>query len=166
MITPARKNSALIPDVFNVFFGNDWTEPVRHLRESHRPASVEPAINIMENDGLYKVEMATPGMQKEDFSIKLNNEGELVVAVEKKEEAKSETTPAEADNAAAKANEVKEHYWRRDFSYAKFSQSFSLPEDVDLDAISARMADGVLTIELPKKKPAEPVDNTRYIEVM
>lgn len=166
MFTPARKNSAFIPDVFNVFFGNDWAEPVRHMREVRKPASLEPAINLMENDELYRVEMATPGMQKEDFNIKLNNEGELVVAVEKKEEAKAETEPVSEEAADNKANEVKDHYWRHDFSYAKFTQTFSLPEDVDLDAISARMADGVLTIELPKKKPTEPVDNTRYIEVM
>ncbi len=162
MFTPARKNSALIPDVFNVFFGNDWAEPVRHLREAKHPASFEPAINLIENDELYKVEMATPGMQKEDFNIKLNNDGELVVEVEKKEDVKEETAPA-ADNA--KTDEPKDHYWRRDFSFAKFTQTFSVPEDVELEGISAHMADGVLTIELPKKKKSEPVDNTRFIEV-
>ncbi len=161
MITPNRKNSAFIPEVLNVLFGDEWAQPVRDLRRSiYR--SFEPAINLIENDEMYKIEMATPGMQKDDLNVIINNEGELVVAVEKKE-AKAEPV---ADDAQTTANEPKDRYLRQDFSFAKFTQTFTLPEDVELQGISARMADGILTIALPKKKPAAPVDNTRYIEVM
>lgn len=163
MITTNRKNSAFIPEVLNVLFGDEWAQPVRDLRRSiYR--SFEPAINLIENDEMYKIEMATPGMQKDDFSVKINSEGELVVAVAKKDEVKTET--ASNENAGANTNEVKDHYLRQDFSYAKFTQTFSLPEDVEMQGITARMADGILTIALPKKKPAAPVDNTRYIEVL
>lgn len=159
MFTSNRKNSAFIPEVLNVLLGDEWTQPVRDLRRSiYR--SFEPAINLIENDEMYKIEMATPGMQKDDFNVKINSEGELVVAVAKKEAPAAET--ASPENAEAN----KDRYLRQDFSYAKFTQTFTLPEDVEMEGISARMADGILTIVLPKKKPTAPVDNTRYIEVL
>lgn len=191
MFTQNERNSELLPELFNTFFGNVFDEPAHRHHHNHpspfghfapfdHPAPFGPAINIIENDADYKVEMAVPGMQKDDFSVKINNEGELVVSVEKKVETKStdadnaesvtennasETKEEVAANAAEKAEEPKVKYLRRDFSYSKFTQAFTLPEDVDQTEISAHIADGVLSIELPKKKATEPVDNTRFIEV-
>lgn len=160
MFTPARRNATIIPDVINALFTNDWNEPVRKLNFA------QPALNILENEDQYKIEMAVPGLKKEDFNIKLNNDGDLVIAAEKKEAVVANASDMENVENKESLPAIKEKYLRRDFSFGKFSQTFSLPEDVDLNEIKANVADGILTVELQKKKPVPPTDNTRYIEVM
>ena len=160
MFTNDRRNQNIIPDLFNALLGTEWNEPIRPRRFNH------PAINIIEGDNYYKLEMVAPGMQKDDFDVKINNVGELVVAVEKKETQAATNNDAVAVEAATEDAEPKERFLRHEFSFPKFNQTFTLPEDVDLEAITARMADGILTIMLPKKKPVEPQDNTRLIKVM
>ena len=95
-----------------------------------------PAINVIESDKDYKVEVAAPGMTKEDFNIHLSEDNELVISMEKKNETKEED----------KGNKK---YLRREFSYSKFQQALILPDDVEKDKINANVTDGVLTIELP-----------------
>ena len=110
-----------------------------------------PAINVIETDTEYKVEVAAPGMNKEDFNVHVDENGNLVIAMEKKEEDKEK--------------EKKGRYLRREFSYTKFQQTLILPEDVVKDTINACMCDGVLCIELPRKSP-EPKNNiTKVIEI-
>ena len=77
-----------------------------------------PAINVIENEKDYKVEVAAPGMTKEDFNIHLGEDNELVITMEKKNETKEE-------------DKENKKYLRREFSYSKFQQAFVLPEDVD-----------------------------------
>ena len=149
-------NSVLFPDVLDAFFGNN--------KPAYYRGSNEPAINVIENNKEYRVEMAAPGMKKEDFTIKLDNDNNLVINMEKKQESsncnqcdseeKKETSPAE-----------KEQYLRHEFSYTKFQQTYSLPEDVNLDGISAQMSDGILCIDLPKKEPETPKNYARVIDV-
>lgn len=109
-----------------------------------------PAINVVESDKDYKVEVAVPGMTKEDFNIHLGDENELVISMEKKVE-----------------NEDKENkkYLRREFSYTKFQQSLYLPDNVDKEKITANVANGVLTIELPKYSQEEKAKINRVIEI-
>jgi HSP20 family protein len=104
----------------------------------------------MESDKDYKVEVAVPGMTKEDFNIHLGDENELVISMEKKVE-----------------NEDKENkkYLRREFSYTKFQQSLYLPDNVDKEKITANVANGVLTIELPKYSQEEKAKINRVIEI-
>ena len=83
----------------------------------------------------------TPGMTKEDFNVHLNQEGDLHIKMESKKEHTD-------DNKKA-------HYLRREFAYSKFEQTLILPDDVDRNNISARVADGVLTVVLPKVKKEE-----------
>ncbi len=139
-MTLARRNSWM-PDVFNDFFDTDFMP---------RANATAPAINVKETENNYMVELAAPGLKKEDFNINLDDEGNLVIKMEKKSEAKDENK--------------KEHYLRREFSYSKFEQTLLLPDDVDKEKIAANVSDGVLTIGLPKLVK-EAVKTARQIEV-
>ena len=132
------KNSWL-PEVFNDFFYNN------NMPKTNATA---PAINVLENETEYTVELAAPGLRKEDFDISINNDGDLVIKMEKKNDVKDE----------------KAHYLRREFAYSKYEQTLILPDDVDKDKVGARMSDGVLNITLPKlNKSVQKV--ARQIEV-
>ena len=144
-MTPIRKynNQNWIPSIFNDFFDNDWMVKAN---------ATAPAINVIESDKDYKVEVAAPGMTKEDFNIHLSEDNELVISMEKKNETKEED----------KGNKK---YLRREFSYSKFQQALILPDDVEKDKINANVTDGVLTIELPERTPEEKAKINRVIEI-
>ena len=76
-MTPMRRSQNWLPYVFNVLFHNDWMI---------KPNSTAPAINVIESDKDYRVEVAAPGMTKNDFNIKIDENNNLVVSMEKKEE--------------------------------------------------------------------------------
>ena len=129
-----------LPTFFNDFFDNDW------MMKTNATA---PAINVVESDKDYKVEVAAPGMKKEAFNIHLGENNELVITMEQKNENKEEH----------------KKYLRREFAYSKFQQSFILPDDVEKEKISASVNDGILTIELPKHAPEEKAKVNRVIEI-
>lgn len=139
---PVRRTQNWLPSIFNDFFDNDWMVKAN---------ATAPAINVIESATDYKVEVAAPGMEKKDFNIHVNEDNDLVISMEKKEEKKD-------DNKEAR-------YLRREFSYSKFQQTLILPDDVDKDKINAKVDNGVLTIDLPKRKPEEVVKSTKTIEV-
>ena len=116
-MVPARRNQNWLPSIFNDFLGNDWLVERRN--------ATAPAVNILENDDEYKVEVAAPGMTKEDFKVHLNEDNELIISMEKKNESKEE------------GKEHKGTYLRREFSYTQFQQSLLLPDNVERDKISA-----------------------------
>ncbi|SUV34738.1 heat shock protein Hsp20 [Bacteroides pyogenes] len=124
---PVRKNQGWLPSIFNDFFDNDWMV---------RANATAPAINVFETEKEYKVELAAPGMTKEDFNVCIDEESNLVITMEKKVENKEE----EKDG----------RYLRREFSYSKFQQTMILPDNVDKENISAVVENGVLNIQLPK----------------
>ena len=144
-MTPIRKNynQNWLPSIFNDFFDNDWIVKAN---------ATAPAINVLESDTDYKVEVAAPGMTKEDFNIHLSEDNELVISMEKKNETKEE-------------NNNNRKYLRREFSYSKFEQALVLPDDVEKDKISANVTDGVLTVDLPKRTPEEKAKINRVIEI-
>ena len=111
-----------------------------------------PAINVIENEKDYRIELAAPGMSKEDFNIKLDEENNLVISMEKKNENKEE-------------DKKNGRYLRREFSYSKFQQTMILPDDVDKDAISASVEHGVLTVDLPKQTPEAVQKTEKHIEI-
>ena len=128
--------------MFDDFFDNEW------MKKANATA---PAINVIETDKEYKVEVAAPGMNKEDFNVHIDENGNLVIAMEKKTEKKED--------------DKKSRYLRREFSYSKFQQTLILPEDVVKDTINANMNDGVLNIELPRKAPEPKNQVTKVIEI-
>ena len=145
---PTRKNNGWIPDIFNDFFDTEWMPKAK---------ATAPAINVIEDEKKYTVEVAAPGMCKEDFDIQINENNDLVIKMEKK--TSSETGNKEEEKCNCR-------YLRREFSYTKFQQTLILPEDVDKEMINAKVENGVLTIDLPKIVIKEEPKTSRQINVM
>jgi len=143
MYNNARRNQNWLPGILNEFFDNDFVgfTPAKQF--------ASPAVNVIENEKDFQIELAAPGMAKGDFNIRLENDNELSIKLEKKNEEKKE----------------KKNYLRREFSYSSYQQSFILPEEVDIEKIAASMNDGVLTITLPKKEAIVKTPATRQIEI-
>lgn len=142
-MTPVKRNQEWLPSFFNDFFDNNWMMKAN---------STAPAINVIENEKGYKVELAAPGMVKDDFKITLNPDNELVIEMEKKSETKEE-------------DKEKKKYLRREFSYSKFQQAILLPDNVEKDKISAKMENGILSIEIPKTGEKSVEQAAKAIEV-
>jgi HSP20 family protein len=113
------------------FFGDDWL--------NFKTTDLMPAINVSDNEGNYEIEVAAPGFKKDEFSISVENGVLTVSAKTEKEE-----------------EEKKKNYTRREFSSKSFSRSFTLPDNVDEDAIEANYDDGVLRLVLNKAEKALP----------
>lgn len=135
-----KRNGNLFPRVVNdlmetgSMFTPDLTEFNKNLLNWDFSAKV-PSVNITESDTEYKIELATPGLEKKDFKIEMENKV-LIISSEKEEEKKEEN----------------ENYRRREFSYSSFSRSFQLPEDINADKIDAKYENGILKLSVPKKE--------------
>ncbi len=143
-MTPARRNQNWLPGIFSDFLGTEWLE---------RHNTTAPAVNILDSEDAYKVEVAAPGMTREDFKVHINEDNELIIAMEKRTEEKEED------------KKHKGTYLRREFSYTQFQQSLLLPDNIEREKICAKVENGVMTIDIPKKKPVETAAATRQIEV-
>ena len=133
----------VIPNLFDDFF-RDWS--VTNFSETNTSL---PAVNIKENDDEFTVEVAAPGMEKEDFKIHLENDV-LTISSEKTTE----------------NNEKNDRYTRKEYSYQSFERSFNLPKNtVDSEKISAQYKNGELVIAIPKRIEAKPKP-AKLIEVL
>ena len=147
MAAIVRRNQSWVPSLFSDLLPAE--------RMDGRGAGVTPAINVKENKKEYIVEVAAPGMSKEDFSVHLNDQNDLVVSLEH-----------HCEHNCEHNQEDKEcHYLRREFSYSKFQQTMLLPEDVDRSKIEARVDKGILHISIPKKPEAEQKYEQRKIDI-
>lgn len=111
----------------NIFDWSDWTSE----------GSSVPKVNIEEASNEFKVEMAAPGMRREDFHIELDNDM-LTISAESQDEQNAEG----------------QNYTRREFRYESFKRSFYLPKTVEADEIKAKYKDGLLSLIIPKKEEA------------
>ena len=145
---PARRFNGQygLTDFFNDFFDNRTLEKV---------GVTSPAINVKESENGYKIEVAAPGMCKDDFKIHLNKDGNLVIDMEK--------TNCGCKDKDGEKRECK--YLRKEFSYSKFSQTLLLPENADKDDIEANVSNGILYIKIPKTTKEKIEDEKRVIEV-
>lgn len=142
MVPSRRYNQNWLPSMFNDFFDNDWME---------KSNATAPAINVLENEHSYDLELAAPGMSKDDFKVSLDENGDLVINMEKKQENNDEKKHG--------------HYLRREFSYSKFQQTMLLPEDADREKINAQVEHGVLKVNIPKVVKVEPEHTHKVIEI-
>ena len=141
-MVPVRKTQNWLPDIFNDFFDNDWMV---------RTNATAPAINVLENEHSYEIEVAAPGMKKDDFKVHIDENGNLAIEMEKKTDEKEEKKHG--------------HYLRREFSYSRFQQTMVLPDDVERDKISAKVENGVLNVIIPKVEKTKPEDSKRVITI-
>lgn len=92
-MTPARTNQNWLPSIFNEFLDNNWL--------AERRNATAPAVNIIEDEDEYKVEVAAPGMTREDFKVHINEDNELIISLEKKSEGRRKTRNARVPTCAA-----------------------------------------------------------------
>ena len=147
---PARRLNGQygLTDFFNDFFDS---HPLERVGVS------SPAINVKENDKGYKIEVAAPGMCKDDFKMHFNKDGNLVIDMEK--------TDCGCKDKEKDPDKKECKYLRKEFSYTKFSQTLLLPDNADKDAIEANVNNGILYIKIPKTAKAKVEDEKRVIEV-
>jgi len=119
-----------LTDLFENLFGNTAREPMRK-----QTYDCEPSTNILENDNGFELQMAIPGVRKEDVKISLEKN---VLSISSEKEMVKED------------ENVK--YTRREFVYGTFCRSFTIPETVEVEKIKADFSDGILKIQLPKKE--------------
>ena len=144
MLPTIKRQNNWLPSVFTDFFTDDWF-PMRAV------ATTAPAINVKENDKQFTVEIAAPGMTKDDFRVQVNDQDQLVISVEKKNENRDEDKNSK--------------YLRREFNYMRFEQTLQLPDHVNKEAITAKVCSGVLKIELPKLEHVLEKQHARVIEI-
>ena len=120
-------NSNVFPSLMNEFFNDDFG-----LNFFNRNYSV-PSVNSLENNDSFEIDLAVPGMKKEDFTIELNDKV-LVISSE---------TSNTIENDKMRLNE---------FNFSSFHRSFRVPDSVDQDKIKANYKNGILKIKLPKRK--------------
>ena len=124
-----------------------------------RMNATAPAVNVKESATDYIMEVAVPGLKKEWVRINIDNEGNLNLAIENKMEHKEESKECKCHK------ERHERYLRHEFYYGNYEQSYTLPDDVERDNISANVADGLLTIVIPKTTPEKEAKVMKNIEV-
>lgn len=130
---PENNRKGILPGFLDDFFNDEFWP----TRSSQRGINV-PCVNVKENDNEYNIEVAAPGLNKEDFDVSLDG-NVLTVSAEKKDE----------------DEEKNKDFTRKEFSYTSFKRSFTCPESVDKENIDASYNDGVLNIKIPKKEEAK-----------
>lgn len=132
-----RKN----PDLFgglmeNLWNENNWNRPTEFKRQFSTPA-----VNIKETETKYQLELAAPGLNKEDFNLEIK-EGILKLSVSKTKQEEEKT----------------EKYTRKEFGFQKFERNFALPKNtIQIENIQANYEQGILTVTLPKQEIKETV---------
>ncbi|MFD2574407.1 Hsp20/alpha crystallin family protein [Spirosoma soli] len=135
MATLVRYNS--LPTFFNPFFGSRvYGRPIVARYQNTNVNA--PAVNVKETETAFQLELAAPGLKKEDVKVNVEN-NKLTIAYKHE----------------VKADETTETYTRHEFGFNAFERSFRLPKNVNADQITAAYTDGILTVELPKVEVKE-----------
>lgn len=136
------------PVFFDDFFGRDLFDWNR--RNFTGTGATLPAVNILEKEDSFEVEMAAPGLARENFKVELDNNLLTISSHWERED---------------QENDENERYTRREFAYTSFQRSFRMPADVvDIEHIEARYTDGLLWIRIPKREEARKLP-PRVIEI-
>ena len=137
-----------VPSLLNDFSTDDWFNS--SLANWKSAGSSLPAVNVRETNDDYMIDVAAPGMKRENFKVELDNN---ILTISSEFEEKQEE------------KDKNENFTRREFSYQSFQRSFSLPENkVDGGKISAKYTDGILHVVVPKREEAK-VKPARQITV-
>ncbi len=134
----AKRSENVFPSIFDRFFNSDLMD--WNMSNFSSTNTSLPAVNVKETDNEFVIEVAAPGMSKNDFKVNFHN-NVLTISSERKNE----------------KEDKKEHYNRREFSYQSFQRSFTVADNsVDSDKINAKYNDGILHITLPKREEVKP----------
>ncbi|WP_437396881.1 Hsp20/alpha crystallin family protein [Flagellimonas lutimaris] len=136
-----KRNNLFFPSLMQDVMGPDWFGGTEKWNTS------VPAVNIKDNTEGFELELAVPGMKKDDFTVEIDND---VLTISSEVEIENE--------------ENNENYTRKEFSFTSFKRAFTLPETVDGSKIDAKYEDGILKLTLPKKQEALPKPK-RLIEI-
>ncbi|KLT66716.1 Hsp20/alpha crystallin family protein [Pedobacter sp. BMA] len=136
---PEKKNNALMPG-FNDIFESVLSDSFF----ADRKLNTLPAVNISETPESFHIELAAPGLKKEDFKVSVERET-LTISTQQESQSSDRT------------------YNKREFSFHSFTRAFTLPESANVDGIQASYNDGILMLTIPKKEEAKMV--TRQIEI-
>jgi HSP20 family protein len=139
----ARINRSYVPAYWDDFFNDKFFNQLKNTGSGES----RPAVNISEDDKGYTIEVAIPGIAKDEFNLEIENDV-LTLSSEQKEN----------------KDEQKQNYLRREFNHQSFKRSFELPETIDQEQINATIDAGILTLSLPKKEE-EVQKAPRQIEV-
>jgi HSP20 family protein len=134
-ITPRNTPGSPFNALVNEFFGRDIARMIGH----DEPQRSAPAVNIVERDDRFELHVPTPGFDKEDLKLQLENDILTIRAEHKKEE-----------------NDQGARYTRREFMLRSFERSFRLPEQVNGEGLQAHYTNGVLNVHIPKAAAAMP----------
>mgnify|MGYP001069223657 CR=1 FL=1 len=138
------QNRPFVPNMFNRFFENEF--PTRFERN----CGCAPAVNILEKEDQYEIQMSAPGMTKEDFKIEVEK-NMLTISFERKEENQDQE------------NRQAENWIRREFEMDSFTRSFTIPEQTETEKITARYENGILYVGVPHE--TEKARLSRRIEI-
>ena len=131
---------------FDRFFNDFFLTPKATNGNGEGFLSNVPAVNIEEKDKQFDINVAAPGMKKDDFKIEID-EGIMTISAETKEEHESQN----------------DNFTRREYNYSSFSRSFTLPENINEDEVRAKYEDGVLKISIPKTEEVK--QKSRLIDI-
>ena len=132
-----KRDVGYAPTLSN-FFDDFFTRDLFNWPSSSSTGTSIPKVNIFETDNEFHVEMAAPGMSKDDFKVELDN-NMLTISSQRETEEKDE----------------KKNYQRREYSYQSFVRTFHLPDSAEAEKINAKYVDGVLNMVIPKKEEAK-----------
>ena len=141
------RQSSLIPTIFDDFI-NPWNNLFSNSLRAFPNAPSVPAVNISTSNGDYNLTMAAPGLKKEDFKIDFED-SLLTISCEKEDE----------------KEHTEERYTRKEYNYASFTRTFTLPTEVNVDKIEAHYLDGVLKIKMPIKEEFKHSNVQKHISI-
>lgn len=125
--------------------------------------SLVPAVNITEHADAFHVAVAAPGLSKENFSISVSH-NQLTVKGTQTSQTSNEAGAANGEQQPAETTTSKVRFLRREFAYGEFERSFSLPNTVNSEAITASYDNGILNVRIPKREEAR-TKEPRTIEI-
>jgi HSP20 family protein len=136
-MTLVKRNVGYEPTLSN-FFDDFFTRDLFNWPSSSSTGTSIPKVNIYETDNEFHVEMAAPGMSKDDFKVELDNN---MLTISSRKETEQE--------------DDKKNYQRREYSFQSFVRTFHLPDSAEAEKINAKYVDGVLNLSIPKKEEAK-----------
>jgi len=133
-----KRDVGYVPALTNLF-DDFFTRDLFNWPSNSVTGTTIPKVNIYETESEFHVEMAAPGMTKNDFKVELDN-NLLTISSQRTYE---------------NSEDGKKNFQRREFSFQSFERTFNLPDSADAEKINAKYTDGILRLVIPKKEEAK-----------